>query len=255
MKLRIIIAILAVTISSNLFSQKKYTLDDCKKLTETRNINLKNSDLDILSAVQTSKEAYTKYFPEIKGSAFGFKNSRSVVSMDLGGIQVNTLKSGLTGGITAIQPIYTGGNISNSNKLAKLGEEVSKYQKEITKNDVLLETEKSFWLLASLMNKLETIHTIENHLNALLKKVESSVAAETTITNDILKVRLKINETAAFKSKTTNAMTLCKMNLCQQMGLSLDSMQTFDIIVPDFIHIESPAIYYVVHESVMPKRA
>ena len=254
MKLRIIIAILAVTISSNLFSQKKYTLDDCKKLTETRNINLKNSDLDILSAVQTSKEAYTKYFPEIKGSAFGFKNSRSVVSMDLGGIQVNTLKSGLTGGITAIQPIYTGGNISNSNKLAKLGEEVSKYQKEITKNDVLLETEKSFWLLASLMDKLETIHTIENHLNALLKKVESSVAAGTTITNDILKVKLKINETIALKSKTTNAMTLCKMSLCQQMGLSLDSIQTFDIIVPDFIHIESPAIYYVVHESVMYDR-
>lgn len=251
MKLTIIIALLAITISNNLFSQKKYTLDDCKKIAEAHNINLKNSDLDVLSAAQTSKEAYTKYFPEIKASAFGFNNSRSVVSMDLGGIQVNTLKSGVTGGITAIQPIYTGGNISNSNKLAKLGEEVSKYQREITNNDVLLETEKSFWLLTSLMDKLKTIQTVENHLNALLKKVESSVAAGTTITNDILKVKLKINETTALKSKTTNAITLCKMNLCQQIGLSLDSVQTFEIVAPDFASIESPAAYYVLHESVM----
>ena len=97
------------------------------------------------------------------------------------------------------------------------------------------------------MDKLKTIQTVENHLNALLKKVESAVAAGTTITNDILKVKLKINETTALKSKTTNAITLCKMNLCQQIGLSLDSVQTFEITAPDFATIESPAAYYVLH--------
>ena len=202
MKLRIIIAILAIAISGNLFAQKKYTLDDCKKLTETRNFNLKNSELEILSAAQTSKEAYTKYFPEIKGSAFGFNNSRSVVSMDLGGIQINTLKSGVTGGITAIQPIYTGGNISNSNKLAKLGEEVSKYQREITKNDVLLETEKSFWLLASLMPRfiaafwvLSRVRKLElkNTINSVLLRPSSTYLKRSFFIS-------KANAKATFKS-------------------------------------------------------
>ena len=243
-----------ILFSMNLFAQKKYSLDECKKMAETNNLTLKNSDLEVMSAEQTSKEAYTKYFPNVKASVFSFSSTNSLVSVDLSGLQVNMLKSGTTAGITAIQPIYAGGKITNSNKLSKLGVETSRYQSQVSKNEVLIETENSFWQLVALVDKQKTIKSIEEQLNSILKKVESSEKVEMSLPNDVLKVKLRINELNAEKSKINNGIVLSKMNLCQQMGIPLDSAKAFDIDVPDFKQIESPLVYSVQHNVAVADR-
>ncbi|MFA6811787.1 MAG: TolC family protein [Bacteroidaceae bacterium] len=250
----IIVMSFLLLFSMNFFAQKKYSLDECKKMAETNNLTLKNSDLEVMSAEQTSKEAYTKYFPKVEASAFSFSNTRSLVSVDLSGIQVNMLKSGTTAGITAIQPIYAGGKITNSNKLSKLGVETSRYQRLVSKNEVLIETEDSFWQLVALVDKQKTLKSVEEQLNSILKKVESSEKVEMSLPNDVLKVKLKINELDAEKSKINNGIALSKMNLCQQMGLPLDSAETFDINIPDFKQIESPLVYFVQHNVAVMDR-
>jgi outer membrane protein len=250
----IIVMSFLILFSMNLFAQKKYSLDECKKMVETNNLTLKNSNLEVMSAEQTSKEAYTKYFPDVKASAFSFNNTRSFISMDLSGLQVNMLKSGTTASVTAVQPIYAGGKIENSNKLSKLGVETSRYQSLVSKNEVLIETENSFWQLAALMEKLKTTKSIEEQLTSLLKKVESSEKVEMCLPNDVLKVKLKINELNAEKSKIENGIVLCKMTLCQQMGIPLDSARIFDITVPDFKQIESPLVYYIHHDVAVTDR-
>jgi len=255
MKTKIILLIaFALALSINMFSQKTYTLDECKKMAIANNITVKNGKLNVQSAEQTTKEGYTKFFPEVKASAFGFNNSRSFVSMDFGGLQVNMLKSGTTAGVTAIQPLYEGGKISNGYKLAQLGEDVTKNQQQVTTNGVVLETEDIYWQLASLVSKLNTIQFIENELQSILKKAETSAKAETGLQNEVLKVKLKINETEAQKSKIINAITLCKMNLCHDMGLSVDSAKNIAINIPDFNNIEAPNTYYVEHEKAVKTR-
>lgn len=54
------------------------------------------------------------------------------------------------GGVTAVQPLFAGGQIVNGNKLAGLGVDVSKLQLEKSENDVELTAEQYFWQLVAL---------------------------------------------------------------------------------------------------------
>ena len=56
----------------------------------------------------------------------------------------------MVGGVSAALPLFTGGQIVNGNKLAKVGVEVKKLQKKQTDNEVRITVEKYFWQVVML---------------------------------------------------------------------------------------------------------
>jgi len=254
MKNRIILTIFTAFLSMNLFAQKAYTLNDCKEIAQKNNSTLKNSTLRIADAEQSKKEAFTNYFPVVNASAFGFKNNKPLYSMNFGTAQIEVLKSGIVAGVTAIQPIYSGGKIYYGNKLSKVGLEMSQYQHQVTKNGVLLEVEKDYWQIVSLTEKLKTVQSIGNSLDTLFKKVKLSNQAGFALSNEVLRVKLKQNETDASLSKISNGIILAKMALCQQMGLPMDSATQLEVATPDFGRLVSPIDFVVEHENVVSDR-
>jgi len=60
------------------------------------------------------------------------------------------MKNGTLAGITALQPVFAGGQIVNGNRLARVGEEVARLQLQLSENDVERQTEA----YADLQNKL-----------------------------------------------------------------------------------------------------
>ena len=59
------------------------------------------------------------------------------VLADLGNpINVSMMKNGTIGGVTAVQPVFAGGQIVNGNRLAKVGENVSRLQLQLSENEV-----------------------------------------------------------------------------------------------------------------------
>lgn len=59
-------------------------------------------------------------------------------------MQMSLMKNGVIGGVSASMPIFTGGQIVNGNKLAEVGEEVSRLQYNLSENEVRLTTENYF---------------------------------------------------------------------------------------------------------------
>lgn len=241
--LQVSIFVCSICLSFSIEAQRILRLEDCKKLALENNLNLRNSDLEVERAEETKKEAFTKYFPDIKLSGFIFNNDKYFVSTNLSGLQVNLLKSGLTAGITAIQPIYAGGKIYYGNRLAELGKKSTELEREISRKNVLLQTEKDYWQIVVLEERQITISYLEKELENMLKMAEISLKAKTGISNDLLKVKLKIDETHAEKSKIKDVLQLSKMVLCKQMGLPMDSAAFIHIAIPDFKTIESPLKY------------
>ena len=254
MKIKILLATFILLLAVNAVAQKRYTLEKCKELAEKNNVALKNSQLSVEAAKQTEKEAFTNYFPNVSASAFTFKNSKPLVSVDLGATQLNMLKSGVTGGGTVIQPLYSGGKIHNGNRLSKLGIELSQDQHQLTKNEILIETEKDYWQIVSLTEKLKTINSIKISLDTLFRKVELSCRTGLALPNDVLKVKLKQNEIDATELKIKNGILLSKMTLCQYIGVPMDSADSIEVTVPDSTQIIPPVEYFVEHESVLLNR-
>jgi outer membrane protein TolC len=109
--------------------------------------------------------------------------------------------------------------------------EVSKLQKQMTGNEVLLTTERYFWQLVSLKEKMKTIENSETLLNRILSDVKISVDAGLTTRNDLLRVELEQNKLQSGKLKAENGLQILKTAFAQHIGLENDM---FDIETPEF---------------------
>ena len=252
------------------FSQELLTLEQCKELALRNNMQVKNAELTIEAAKEQKKEAFTKYFPSISLSGGGFQANKPMMSVDMdltsvmsavtpvimwameqgapidpnalaalgnGPMKIEALKNGVIGGVMLTQPIFAGGQIVNGNKLAQAGVEVRQLQKKITDSEILLTTERYFWQLVSMKEKMKTIENSEKMLDHILSDVKVAVEAGLTTRNDLLRVELERNKLESNRSKAENGLQILKMAFAQHIGLPAGD---FDIQQPEFNDVRLP---------------
>jgi len=127
------------------------------------------------------------------------------------------------GGVTVQQPVFVGGKILYSNKMATLGEDLarSKYDQEEAR--VVLDVEQAYWQIVSIAGKKRLSESYADLLRTLESDVNASVKAGVMTESDALQIKVKANEADMLRTKATNGLALAKMLLCQKIGLPLDS--------------------------------
>lgn len=188
------------------------------------NIAMRNAARAISSSAEERREAFTKYFPTVGASAFWFDAAKSVISTDvevpgMGSLPLNYIKDGIHGSVSATQPIFAGGKIVNSNKLAKVGQETSRIQSRLSLNDVDKTAEQYFWQMVTIEEKLKTVAATEKLLSDIHADVDVSLRAGVALRNDLLQVQLRQNEVESQKLKLHNSLQLVRMLLAQFCGL------------------------------------
>lgn len=132
-------------------------------------------------------------------------------------------------GVNLSQPIFTGGKIRETYRIAKYGEKLARAQSEAERTEVLYKTEESYWRVAAVTEKVKLVQAYIALLDKLNTDLENYYAEGIIIKNDLLKVKVKKNEAELNLLKAQNGLTLSKMALCQQIGLPL----TTDIMIAD----------------------
>lgn len=235
------------------------TLEECKVMALKYNADMETGKMDVEAAKQTRKEAFTKYFPKISAGATTYKADDNLVKGTIPPIpplgietpmEVGMLEEGNLVVVSALQPVFAGGQIVNSNKLAKTALEASQLQLEMTADKIELETESFFWKIVSLKEAEKTINVLDSLLQSLHKDVSLAVKAGITTQNDLLTVQLKQNELQSTRLQVENGIKLSCMALSQYIGLPLDSAVYID--VPEFTSdIKSPSDYLVDHQTAL----
>ena len=243
-------------------ADKSYTLEQCRTMALEHNIKMKNAKNNLAGAEQTRKEAFTNYFPTVSATGMGYNANEPAATMALApGMELALLKNGLVGGVTAVQPVFTGGQIINGNKLAKVGVEVSKLQLKQSENEVNLTAEQYYWQVITLKEKQHTLATVDTMLNRLLKDVSAAVDAGVTTRNDLLQVQLKKNEIACTRINLDNGLSLSKRVLAQYMGVegtdfelvSDISMEELPAFSPDMQRNHSVALIHTPEYNLLEK--
>lgn len=234
----------------SVYAQRTYTLDECLQQALTNNVRMKNAENNKNIAAQDKKNAFTKYFPSVSATGGGFIASNGLFNFEMSPeMQMSLMKNGVIGGVSASMPIFTGGQIVNGNKLAEVGEEVSRLQYNMSENEVRLTTENYFWQIITLKEKLQTLAAVETQLAQLTKDVEASVEAGITTRNDLLQIRLRQNETQSSRIQVENALALSRNLLAQYMGLGVDSV---DVAFPMNNQLpENPSSLFEVPENAL----
>lgn len=204
------------------------TLDQCRQMALANNAKIKNAQIDIESAEQQRKEAFTNYFPSVSASGMGMNSNKGLMQMSMGpGMDVAMMKNGVMGMVSATQPVFAGGQIVNGNKLAKVGLEASRLQMQTSENEVVLNAEQYYWNIVSLQANLQTIDAMQLMYTALRDDVQNRVDAGMVNRNNLLQVQIRLNENRSTRANLVNSLKLCKMVLAQYCGLPTD--QDFEV--------------------------
>ena len=229
-----------------LSAQRSYTLEQIMDSALHNNIAIRNAHHSIDAAKEQRKEAFTKYFPSISGTGLWFNankgmaqttiNPSEVIPAELGAalaqsfpaealaalgnpISISMMKNGTIGSLMAVQPVFAGGQIINGNKLARVGEDVSRLQLQLSENEVEKTAEQYFWQLASLQEKMKTVEAVDTLLADIHKDVDVAVRAGLAMRNDLLQVQLRQNDIASQRLKLQNGISIVRLLLSQYCGL------------------------------------
>lgn len=229
-----------------------YTLQECRDMALKNNAAMTTAANNLKAAEETSREAFTKYFPEISAGASAFTANHDILQyrvLDL--VTLGIIKNGKAAGIWAMQPVFMGGRIVNGNRLAGVGEDVAKIRKEQTADNVLLQTDDLYWRLASLKSTRKTVESAIVMLDSLASDVEAAVGAGMVVRNDLLKVNLKRNEYRNSLVDLDNGLNLLKMLLSQQIGLGASAGIDIPEMTPDTLPDLPHSIYVDGAEAVL----
>ncbi len=237
------ILIILMGFSFGLSMAQELTLDSCKQLTLANNKKIIEARLKVEESEQVKKQAFTNYFPQVSGGFVAIQADDYLIQEEIPaanlpvyngnpanlmtptefayfpGMDLNMLDYTNLGHITAVEPLYMGGQVRNGNKLAALGQEISAHELILSEEEAVIKTEEQYWTLISLKEKMKTIDSYEKLLDALHKDVSVYYNAGLVGRADLLKVELKQNELRANMIKLQNGIDLVSMALCQNMGI------------------------------------
>lgn len=237
------------------------TLEACRAAAVEHNRTLRDSRYELEAARQTRREAFTNYFPQINASGGAFQAQHGLVQADFGvaipqlgsmNLPISMAKRGLFGSVTAVQPLFAGLKIVTGNRLARLGEEVSRLQLQKSEGEIREQTDTYYWQIVSLKENLSTLDAVERQLNEIHRQVELSVKAGLVTANDLLRVELRQQEVASNRLKVENGLKVSKLLLAQHIGAD---WKGFDIAQLSFDDPETPDRYYIPVEEALDHRA
>ena len=228
-------------------SAQTYSLQQLKDSALHNNIAIRSAKHSIDAAQEQRRESFTKYFPTVSGTGLWFNANKGMaqtdinlsenISPELGMVlaqslppealailgspmSISMMKNGTIGSLMAVQPVFAGGQIINGNKLAKVGEDVSRLQLQLSENEVEKQTEQYYWQLVSLQEKMKTIEAVQTLLADINKDVDVAARAGVAMRNDLLQVQLRQNDVESQKLKVQNGINILRLLLAQYCGLN-----------------------------------
>lgn len=281
MKKIIIVGLCAMWCYFSAVAQQVYSLAQLKDSALVHNAAIRKATFGIEQAEEQRKEAFTNFFPQVAAVGAWFNANRGMARMEvkpteflpecmqsaLGQLQpaleeilpteaiaalgrpigMSMMKNGAIASVTAVQPIFVGGQIVNGNRLARLGEDVSRLQLRLSEREVEQQVEHYYWQMVTLQEKQKTLAAARQMLDTIHRDVSLAVQAGLILRNDLLQVELRQNELESQRLKLDNGLGLLEMLIAQYCGIATDMSadssghkQGFVLEAPDFLTV--PAV-------------
>ncbi len=209
-------------------------------------------------ALQTRKAMKTNYLPKLSGTALAYyAPANKTNSLELGTIplpesfgklpelvqqfpQLAPILAQLSDGITLppfnyqlkmgnsyfasvmlTQPIYMGGKITASNKMAQIATEMAKHSYKLTQDEVYLATDEAYWKLVEVMELQATAEAYVKTIGEIHRIVNNAVREGMRTKADVLRVEVEQSNAVLQLERARNGVRLARMNLCRVIGLPL----------------------------------
>lgn len=202
-------------------AQQTLTLNQqqCREMALQNDERIKSMDNAQKQAEIDKQVAFLNYLPTLDGSLLGIYQ---FASTDMMGMKME-MKPMYMAGLTMQETLYAGGRIKAGNDLAEIGRNVAEQNIRKTRAEVLADVDNAYWTYVSVRKKVEMLKTYVEYIQSLFDQVKISVEAELAVENDLLRINAKKSEIQYNLQKAETGADLCRMMLCNYIGVDLDT--------------------------------
>lgn len=216
-----------------------FTLDDARAMALESNATLSSSREALAASKDRVAVAKTYNLPNLSLSATALYTTNNIeerVKVGFLPIYVDVdVEFGFmyNASLMLTQPIYMGGKIRNTIKLAKVGVEASELGVVRSEAEVVKATDEAFYKVLEVEEMLKAAEGYQRVVDEFYRQAENATAQGMMGKNDLLKVTVKKNEAQLMTQKAENGLRLARMNYCYTVGLPLETSD-FTLIDPMF---------------------
>lgn len=219
------------------------SMEECKQMALSSSMSSKNADLDVQIAQQRQKQALWAYFPSVSITGIGFAALNPLLEVEIEDVigtsdltmnirddyrtlcsqygidpVFSALQKGYGATVGFTQPLFVGGKIVNSNRLAAVGYEAALLQEKASARDVENEVEKQYMQIVILEEKMRSVEAGLVFLDRLYENVSAFVDGGLTLSADLRKVEQSRSALKNDANKLKSGILLSKMSLCNLIG-------------------------------------
>lgn len=230
------------------FSQQSPLLEKYRSMALDYNHDLRAADKNIASSIELVKSAQADLKPKLSGDAnFQYTGNPMKLTANLPGVdnpltfEGKNMKYGAS--LTLLQPIYTGGRILESIRLAKHQQSMTTHQADLLLSSVCYQTDIQYWNTVARAELIQVATDYRNSIADLTRTIRERVEVGLIDPQDLLMAEVKLNEAEYQLLQAQSNFDTGRMALNSLIGVDLKTETLVEDTIPAVNRPDSLLLY------------
>lgn len=226
-----------VFLSLPVLAQQSTLLEKYRAMALDYNHDLKAAEKNIAASMEVEKSARADLKPKLSGAAsFQYTGNPMELTLDIPSIGLSKTVEGKNlnygGSLSILQPVYTGGRVLESIRMAQHQQALAGNQAKALNDAVCYQTDIQYWSAVARQEIVDVAEDFRNSIAALVKTIKERVEVGLVDPQDLLMAEVKLNEAEYQLLQAQSNFETGRMALNSMIGVRLEQPTELDAQIP-----------------------
>ena len=226
-----------VFLSLPVLAQQSTLLEKYRTMALDYNHDLKAAEKNIAASMEVEKSARADLKPKLSGAAsFQYTGNPMELTLDIPSIGLSKTVEGKNlnygGSLSILQPVYTGGRVLESIRMAQHQQALAGNQAKALNDAVCYQTDIQYWSAVARQEIVDVAEVFRNSIAALVKTIKERVEVGLVDPQDLLMAEVKLNEAEYQLLQAQSNFETGRMALNSMIGVRLEQPTELDAQIP-----------------------
>ena len=226
-----------VFLSLPVLAQQSTLLEKYRTMALDYNHDLKAAEKNIAASMEVEKSARADLKPKLSGAAsFQYTGNPMELTLDIPSIGLSKTVEGKNlnygGSLSILQPVYTGGRVLESIRMAQHQQALAGNQAKALNDAVCYQTDIQYWSAVARQVIVDVAEDFRNSIAALVKTIKERVEVGLVDPQDLLMAEVKLNEAEYQLLQAQSNFETGRMALNSMIGVRLEQPTELDAQIP-----------------------
>lgn len=228
---RIILICAVLMTYSSVMAQDSTLLQKYRTMALQYNHDLKAVQKNINISMELEKSARADTKPKAAGG-INYQFTGNPMEINMPPINVQGGHNQYGASVSLLQPVYTGGRILETIKIAQIRQSYTTNQAELIRSSVCFQTDIQYWNTVARREMIAVTQSYRNSVQTLVNTIRERVEVGLTDPTDLLMAEVKLNEADYQLMQITNSFETGLMALNSIIGIDLPAQTIIDPTIP-----------------------